>query len=395
MLVQLSGLNKKRMDRYKLMHLILQDLQSIYIYCKKQCQNHSNALIVIGLLSSLSGCIPGDSATGIQSDSTALNQPAINKNFAVTCQPARITTFALTSAATGLIRTPAQSKLNFRIGGTINQILVHNGSTVSAGQVMARLDDRDQRLALRVAQDQLAESRVQLRALIAEYGGTELDTTTLKSNARAFVLTKSGYYKAQTALAQARQQWEYTTLRAPYAGMVANLTAKSYNFTTSYEPFCTLLSRAGLLVEFSVLESELATVRVGMPVRVTPIALPEHSYMGQVSEINPFVNTQGLVLVKARINRPDRHLFEGMNAHIVMERRLPNQLVVPKSAVVERSGRKVVFTVEAGKAKWNYVTITHENDTEVAISEGLKPTDRVIISGNLNLGHDAPVTVHQ
>ena len=337
-------------------------------------------------------CQPATSSTD-QPDSTALNKPVAASNPAVVCQLARTATFALTSAATGLIRTPAQSKLSFRIGGTIHQILVHNGSMVSAGQVIAHLDDRDQRLALRIAQDQLAEARVQLRALIAEYGGSELDTISLKPNARAFVLTKSGYYKAQTMLAQARQQLDYTLLRAPYAGIVANLTTKSYNFITSYEPFCTLLSRAGLLVEFSVLESELAAVKVGQPVRISPVAMPERTYTGQVSEINPFVNAQGLVLVNARISRPDQYLFEGMNAHIVIERRIPHQLVIPKSAVVERSGRKVVFTFHDELAKWNYVTIAHENDTEVAISEGLKPGDRVIISGNLNLAHDAPVRV--
>ncbi|SOD83043.1 efflux RND transporter periplasmic adaptor subunit [Spirosoma fluviale] len=352
----------------------------------------------------LTNCQPATSSTN-EADSTALNKPAVANLPTVVWQPARKATFALTAAATGLIRTPAQSRLSFRMGGTIRQVLVHNGSLLSAGQVMARLDDRDQQLALRQAQDQLAESRVQLRALIAEFGGNELDTASLKPNTRAFVLTKSGFYKAQTALAQARQQLDYTTLRAPYAGMVANLTAKPYNFITSYEPFCTLLSRAGLLVEFSILESELATVRVGLPVRVMPVAVPGRTYAGQVQEINPFVNAQGLVLVKARINQPDNQLFEGMNARIVIERRIPDQLVIPKSAVVERSGRKVVFTVEdnannpgwarPGLAKWNYVTIAHENDTEVAISEGLKPGDRVIVSGNLNLAHDAPVGVEK
>ena len=363
-------------------------------------KNNRTAQLVIALwvCSWLFANCQSATSSAEQSDSTALNKPVVVNNAAVICQPVRMATFALSSAATGLIRTPAQSKLSFRIGGTINSIPVRNGAIVSAGQVLARLDDQDQRLALRVAQDQVAESRVQLRALIAEYGGTELDTNTLKPNARAFILTKSGYYKAQTTLALARQQLDYTTLKAPYAGVVANLTAKPYNFITSYEPFCTLLSRAGLLVEFSVLESELATVRVGLPVRISPVAMPQRSYAGVVSEINPFVNAQGLVLVKARISQPDSRLFEGMNARIVLERRIPNQLVVPKSAVVERSGRKVVFTVENSvanpdRAKWNYVTIAYENDTEVAISEGLKPGDQVIVSGNLNLGHDAPVRV--
>ncbi len=354
------------------------------------------ALVGLGMVSNLMGCgyLNSTSAT-TNADSTALNRPAVNRNAVVVCQPVRLVTFRLATAATGLIRSPAQSRLSFRLGGTIGQIAVRNGSIVQTGQVLARLDDRDQRLALRLAQDQVAESRVQLRALVAEYGGQELDTASLKPNTRAFILTKSGFYRAQTALAQARQQADYTVLRAPYAGTVANLTAKPYNFITSFEPFCTLLSRAGLLVEFSVLENELGLVRVGLPVRVMPVAMPGRSYVGRVSEINPFVNAQGLVLVKASIDRPDAGLFEGMNARINIERRLPRQLAVPKSAVVERSGRKVVFTVEDGLAKWHYVTVSHENETDAAIAEGLQAGQMVIVSGSLNIGHDAPVTVQR
>ena len=82
-----------------------------------------------------------------------------------------------------------------------------------------------------------------------------------------------------------------------------------------------------------------------------------------------------------------------MNARIIIEKTLLNQLVVPKSAVVERSGRKVVFAYENGLAKWNYVSIAHENETSVVISEGLKAGAFVIIEGNLNLGHDAKVEI--
>ncbi|MFD2937753.1 efflux RND transporter periplasmic adaptor subunit [Spirosoma flavum] len=352
-------------------------------------------LITLALCRLLSACGPATSTASL-ADSMVMNRPAAAQNVVVRCQPARSGTFWLRSLSNGVVRAPAQSRLSFRIGGTIREIAVRTGQPVAAGQVMARLDDRDQLINLRVAQDQLTEAKVQLRALIAEYNGEDIDTMSVKQpNARAFILTKSGYYKAQTALMQARQQLDYTILRAPYAGVVANLTARPYNFITSFEPFCTLLSRAGLLVEFSVLETELPAVRVGLPVQVKPVALSGRSYGGQVAEINPLVNAQGLVLVKSRINHPDAALFEGMNARVVIERRVPGQVIIPKEAVVERSGRKVVFTAENGLAKWHYVTVAHENDTEVAISEGLRAGEPVIVSGQLNLGHGAPVTVEQ
>lgn len=315
------------------------------------------------------------------------------KNNVVVTQRTSTSEFAVTSLSSGIIRATAQSKLSFRISGTVTKIVPHNGSIVTAGQVLAYLDDRDQRLAVRNAQDQVTESWVQLRSLIAEFGGNEIDTNSLKPNTRSFVLTKSGYYKAQTALAQANQQLEYTILRAPYTGTIANLTAKLYSFITSYESFCTLLSKDELVVEFSVLESELGLIKIGQHVRITPVVMATQNFLGSISEINPYISTQGLVLVKAKINRSDIRLFDGMNARVVIERRFANQLVIPKSAVVERSGRKVVFTVENGLAKWHYVTVSHENELEVAISGGLKTGEQIIISGSLNLAHDAPVFV--
>lgn len=352
------------------------------------------------LLGVMAGCLLGCSTSASkadEADSTALSKSVDSPLPTVTAQAIGQRTFQVNTTATGILHAPAQSKLNFRTGGTLTQILIQNGASVKAGQLLAQLDERDGQMALRLAEDGLLDARTQRNALLAEYGQNDGDTSRIKPNALAFINYKSGYLRAQTALAKARLDLSYTQLRAPYAGVVANLTAKPYNFITAFEPFCTLLSRAGMLVEFSVLESELPTVQMGSPVRVAVVAVPGQSFRGRVVEINPLVNGQGLVLVRARLDGATGRLFEGMNARVEVERSLGRQLVVPKSAVVERSGRKVVFTVERdvggiSRAKWHYVTILHENDTEVAIGEGLKAGERVIVSGPLNLAHDAVVT---
>ena len=82
-----------------------------------------------------------------------------------------------------------------------------------------------------------------------------------------------------------------------------------------------------------------------------------------------------------------------MNVRVSIYRSLGKQLVVPKTAVVLRSGKKVVFTLSSGKAVWNYVQTGLENATHCTILEGLKEGDTVIVSGNINLAHEAPVTV--
>ncbi len=304
--------------------------------------------------------------------------------------------FVVALVANGRVVAQSQSKLNFRAVGVIEKILVKNGGAVQAGQLMAQLDNREARLAVQQATLQIAEARVEMNDLLISQGGRKSDSSSVKPDVWAYIKLRSGYERAMLALQKAQNELENTYLRAPYAGVVANLKMKPYNSSSMSEGFCTLLSREAVWVEFSVLETELSAVQIGQTAQVTPVAYADKIYRAQVIEINPLVNEQGLVQVKAKVLNADKQLFEGMNVRLRVEKPLAAQLVVPKEAVVERSGRKVVFTYETdndtlGLAKWHYVTVAHENDTHIAVSEGLKAGERAITEGNLNLGHDAKV----
>jgi RND family efflux transporter MFP subunit len=255
------------------------------------------------------------------------------------------------------------------------------------------LDNRQTKVAIQIAKDQINKANYSVNKMILEYGGKDGDTTSVKPRFLENMKLQCGYYEAYTALRTAQLQYDNTYLRAPYTGMVANLKTKAHNQASVSEPFCTLISNSSLAAEGFILESELDIVQIGQSAKIQPLAYSDKTYLGKVFEINPQVNLQGLVAIKIRINNPDKYLLDGMNAKIVIEKVISSQIVIPKSAVVERSGRKVVFTIEKGLAKWHYVTIAHENDSEVAIAEGLKAGEMVITEGNLNLGYDAVVTL--
>lgn len=322
--------------------------------------------------------------------------PSVNTNPVVTTQAAQRKAFRWLLLSNGKVSHQSASKINFATNGVIAQLAVQNGSVVRAGQLLAQLENREQQLALRQAELQLAEARIEINDLLISQGGRKGDSTSVKADVWTYIKLRSGYERALLAVQKAKNDLENTYLRAPFAGVVANLKAKP--FTPTATEFCTLLSQTAPMVEFSVLETELLAVQVGQVVTIQPIALGGRNYRGQVAEINPFVSEQGLVQVKARLQQADKYLYEGMNVRVQVEKTIPNQVVVPKTAVVERSSRKVVFTYAAatdtsGLAKWNYVTVVHENDTEIALSEGIKAGDVVITNGNLNVGHDAQVRI--
>lgn len=299
--------------------------------------------------------------------------------------------FKIKLISNGLLKSPQQTQLFFKTQGEITKIYANNASFVKNGMVVATLDSRASLLAIQQAQDQLKKAAFTLNKLLIDYGGNDLDTNSIKPRFLESIKVQSGYYEAQTALKNAKMQYENTFLIAPFSGVIANLKTKAYNQASLIEPFCTLLNPKSLEVEAFILESELKTVGLGQKASVKPLANINKTYSGVISEINPQVEKTGLISIKIKILNPDPNLLDGMNARVEIEKTLTNQFVIPKSAIVDRSGRKVVFTYENGLAKWHYVTVVYENDTEAAIAKGLKAGEQVIIAGNLNLGHDAKV----
>jgi RND family efflux transporter MFP subunit len=211
---------------------------------------------------------------------------------------------------------------------------------------------------------------------------------------------KSGYDQALASYELARYEEEQATLTAPFDGMVANLNSRPYNQANTSEAFCTLIGTRGMEADFTVLENELSLIKSGDRVIIAPYSEPGAQYEGRVAQINPYVDDKGMVKVKASVpGAAQARLFNGMNVRIHVYRELQRELVIPKSAVVLRSGRQVVFTLKDGHAMWNYVTTGLENGDSYTVNErgtgteGLNAGDAVIISGNVNLAHKTPVSV--
>jgi 6-phosphogluconate dehydrogenase (decarboxylating) len=82
-----------------------------------------------------------------------------------------------------------------------------------------------------------------------------------------------------------------------------------------------------------------------------------------------------------------------MNVRVRVQLLLGRQLVVPKSAVVLRTNKKVVFRLDRNKAAWVYVQTAQENSDSYVITEGLSAGDSIIYEGNINLADQSPVAL--
>lgn len=347
----------------------------------------------------LSSCSPKDKQSPHFDEETD-NSSLADSISHIKTTPASTAPFSLRSFSTGTLRAILQTELKMKTSGLLLRLEAGEHRYFQKGDLVAQLDPTALQLQLEQARLQLEEAAFNKNDLIALGGGRFGDDGSVSADVLNNIEIQSGYKKARHTIRQIEHEMELLRLLAPFNGVAADVKAKPHQQVNAGETLCRLIDPLSYEAVFFLLEKEAVQASVGQSVRVQPVADPSVELRATVSAINPVVDDQGLVRIHARIQPDDlrRHaacLLEGMNIRAVLEKRLPNQLVVPKSAVVLRSGKPVVFTYDeaSGLAKWNYVTVLYENDTHAAIGEGLKPGDLVIFEGNLNLDHDARVAV--
>ncbi len=382
-------------------------------------------LLVAGILLSSCSCSPSPSETGEENVSDSSPTPvaiAHRQQEPIETYVLQGKTFYQELAGNGKVTASRLAEVRFKTVERIAHVWVRNGQRVQAGQKLAELDKFRLERSLAQAKDNWEQCRLSLQDILIGRGYSleEINgglSTTLSrregiGNASSLLspplgesegasdfhlaAIKSGYNKALIAYELAAKELEQATLKAPFSGVVANLTDKEENLSSTGEPFCQVIDDARPEVAFTVLESELPMVKPGYKVAVVPFAArdPQTRVWGEVTEVNPYVESNGMVKVKARVANNGR-LMEGMNVKVTLRQPMKESLVIPKSAVVMRSGKQVVFTLNHGKAQWNYVEVLAENSDSCIVAprskdyEGLSAGDTVIVKGNLNLAHDS------
>ena len=286
--------------------------------------------------------------------------------------------------------------LYFRTSEVVAKVWVKNGTYVRKGQKLAELDMFKLNNTLNQAKNSLSQATLEMKDVLIGQGYDPDKSETIPDNILELAKVKSGYEQAKAQYELAKYDLEQATLVAPFDGVVANLFDKQYNVPKSGEPFCRIIRNTAMEVDFTVLESELPLIKIGDKVEVTPYASAVGMRTGSISEINPLVDENGMVRVKAQVNGGEK-LFDGMKVRVNVKRLLGEQMVVPKTSIVLRAGKQVLFTVKDNIAMWNYVQTGLENMTEYTLvdweASGLQEGMTIITSGNVDLAHETPVKI--
>jgi RND family efflux transporter MFP subunit len=300
-----------------------------------------------------------------------------------------LSTFYHELISNGKAYSSQKAVVPFKVNGIINELYIQNGQKVRSGDLLAVIEDFDYRSKLTSSKQALGKAEINFKDdLLSNYFTS--DTTGLSPAKIKVSRIRSGLDDALTALSVAEYNFNNTRVYAPITGTVANLEATRWNPSQNYKSLCTIIYDEIMNVEFPVIESEYGFISKGMPVGIIPFINDSIVISGKITQINPQVDENGMIKVKAEFRNNGR-LIDGMNVKVVIRKPVRNRLVVPKEALVIRQGKDVIFVRQDSLAIWKYVNVEFENSTSVSIKEGLEPGDLVIVGGNVNLAHETIV----
>ena len=212
--------------------------------------------------------------------------------------------------------------VKFEIALPVLRMMVHNGDRVRQGQLLAEQDATRQTNAVEQHQREIDQAHLQMQDVIISQGYDPEHMDNVPQRVRHIAEVKSGLLLAQSKLAAARHELKITRVTAPFDGIVANVTAHTGQLAQVGDIVCRVISPQQMDVEFRIMEADLSRFGIGTRLQVVPVGDEHTVYEAKVTEVNPIVDAQGTVMLRAHVNTPHQ-LFDGMHVSVIQNTTQP------------------------------------------------------------------------
>lgn len=277
--------------------------------------------------------------------------------------------------ALGTARANESIEIQPRIASFVDRVAFEEGQMVQQGDLLIELENSEIVAGLALARASLSESRSIYDRSKALASSQAISASNLD---QLFAQVKIDEAQVQAA----RARLGNTRILAPFAGRVGLRRVSPGSLVDSQDVITTLDDVSRIKLDFSVPETFLTVVSVGMKIQARSIVFPDRVFEGTVISIDTRLDpVSRAVQVRALIPNDDGGLKPGMFMTVDLKRDRGKVLVVPEQSIVPEGTLQFVFMVDEGTVEKQAVTIGRRIPGFVVISEGLKLGDRVITEG--------------
>lgn len=292
-------------------------------------------------------------------------------------------------AISGSLAAEREATVRAQVAGPVLSTSAEQGSRVSAGQVLARIDDRtmrDQFLGARsgvttaqTAAD-IAARELARNEKLAEAGAiAERD---LEAARRNNIAAQSQLDDAKARLSLAQKQVDDAQIRAPFSGIVSERSVSAGDVVQPGGALFTVIDPRSMRLEASVPAAQLGAIKVGVPVSFSVTGYPDRNFTGKITRISPAADpATGQVRIMASIPNEKSTLVAGLFAEGRVQSEAHDAPVVSANAVDLRGVRPWVLRLKGGRAEKVEVDLGLKDDAteKYEIVSGVAAGDTLLV----------------
>ena len=290
------------------------------------------------------------------------------------------------------IRSERNIEIRAQEKGFLEKIYVDEGQHVQAGQVLFRIMPQLYQADVLKAKAEVAQAEIEL-----QNASTLAKSNVVSINEKRMAKAKLDAAKAELNLAQTHLS--FTTIRAPFSGIIDRLPLKLGSLVDEGDLLTSLSDNGGIFAYFNVSEPEYLNYQTHSAERgnnqVSLIMANGETFpnKGIIQTIEgEFDNETGNIAFRAKFPNSNQLLRNGETGKIQMTLPLKNALIIPQKATYEIQDQKYVFVVgKDGVARSKNIKVSYELPDIYIVSEGLDVGDKILLEGVQKVKDDQKV----
>jgi membrane fusion protein (multidrug efflux system) len=277
----------------------------------------------------------------------------------------------------GYIEPWTRLKLMAKIKGSITEVLVDEGDRVKKGDILARIEDDDFRIAVERAEATYNLTKAEYGRDKSIYDKGVIPTAALDTNRTNMQKAKADYENAKLLLSR-------TVITSPMDGIIRHMDAKVGLQLSEGDPIAEILEIDRMKGIIGIPESDVTAVRKLENVDLTVQALGDRIITGKKHFLSPSPETAArLYNLELEINNSGGEVLDGMFVRAdVVKQQVDNALTVPFYSVISRNDEQFVYVEEEGVARKREVRLGIMEKWMVQVTAGLQPGDKLLVEGH-------------
>lgn len=292
-----------------------------------------------------------------------------------------------TIVESGVLQSGAEVNILSETSGKVLSATGNIGDKVHMGQTLA------------VVEKEVAESQYQLAKINLE--NAEKDLARFDNLAGGEAITqqqleaaKLKYQNTLTQFTISKKQFENTTIRCPVNGVISKRLIEAGSFLMPSVPVFTILGQNHMIFTVNVAEGDALTLKTGQEAQIFIDAFPGRNFHGRIRGISTVPDLSGRYKAEIELNNPDGIFRAGMGGKANFTYEINDAaLVIPRKCIVGSARDGKVFTVRGDTVISKQVKAVTLNESEVIVTEGITETDRIVLSGQMNLENGSKIRI--